>query len=678
MGKVWLLPVESERVGCTENRVQNEFVVVFINDILIYSLDESEHAKHLRTVLQTLGDKKLFAKFSKSEFCLREVGFLGHIVLGDGIQVDPSKISAIVDWKSPRNVSEVRSFLCLTRCYRRFVKGFSMIATPMTRLLQTDVKFEWSEKCQQSFEKLKALLTEAPILVQPELRKEFVIYSDASLNGLGCVLMQEGKVVAYALRQLKPHKKNYPTHDLELAAIDLNLRQRRWLELLKDYELVIDYHPGKANVIADALSRKSLFVLRAMNTRLTLSENGSILAELIARPVFLQQICEDQKSDSELQAKRALVNRVVIQTFESKILHEAHNGCLSVHPGSTKTYNDLKKLYWWSVKVEHQVPSGLLQPIMVLEWKWDRIKMDFVTGLPLNPRKKYVVQLAKLYVVEIFRLHRVPISIISNRDPRFTSRFWKKLQEALGTKLNFSTAFHPQTDGQSERTIQVIEDMFRCCVLEFEGSWEKYLPLVEFAYNNNFQSSIKMAPYEAFYGHRCRTLLYWTELNEKQIHGIDLVREIEGKVKRKSYADLKRKEIEFQVGDKVFLKVSSWKKILRFCRKGKLSLRFIGPYEVIERIGPVAYQLALPAELERIHNVFHVSMLRHYRSDPLSIISPTEVEIRPNMNYGEEPIKILAREVKQLRNKSIALVKVLWQRHVVKEATLEPEKAMRK
>ncbi|KAA3470219.1 DNA/RNA polymerases superfamily protein [Gossypium australe] len=286
---------------------------MFIDDLLIYSRDEVEHTEHLRTVLQTLRDKKLFAKFNKSESWLRKVRFLGHIVLGDGIRVDSSKISTIVDWKLPRNVSKVRSFLGLADYYRHFVKGFLMIATPMTKLLQKDVKFEWSEKCQ------KTLLTEASILVQPELRKEFLIYSDASLNGLGCVLMQEDKVIAYASRQLKPHERNYLAHDLELAAIvfalkiwrhhlygekchvflghkslmylmtqkDLNLRQRRWLELLKDYELVIDYHPGKANVVVDALSRNFLFALRAMNTRLNLSEDSSILAELRARLIFL-------------------------------------------------------------------------------------------------------------------------------------------------------------------------------------------------------------------------------------------------------------------------------------------------------------------------------------------------------------------------------------------------------
>ncbi|KAA3484506.1 DNA/RNA polymerases superfamily protein [Gossypium australe] len=302
----------------------DKFVVVFIDDIFFYTCDEKERDEHLRTVLQILRDNQLYAKFSKSEFWLKEVGFLGHIVSGDGIRVDPSKISTIFYWKQLKNVSEVRSFLGLVGYQRQFVKGFFMIATLKMRLLQKDVKFEWTEKCQHSFEKLKALLTEALVLVQPELGKEFVVYSDASLYGLGCVLMQEGKVIAYASRQLKPHEKNYPTHDLELAAIvfalkvwrqhlygekcqvftnhkslnylmtqkELNLRQRRWLELIKDYELVIDYHPGKADVVADALSRKSLFALRATNTWLALSNDGSILAELRAKSMFLQEIYE--------------------------------------------------------------------------------------------------------------------------------------------------------------------------------------------------------------------------------------------------------------------------------------------------------------------------------------------------------------------------------------------------
>ncbi|KAA3466835.1 reverse transcriptase [Gossypium australe] len=284
---------------------------------------DNEHAEHLRTVLQILLDNQLYAKFSKSEFWLKEVGFLGHIVFEDRVQVDPSKILAIIDWKLPKNVSEVRNFLGLAGYYRRFVNGFSMRATLMTRLLQKDVKFEWTEKCQQSFEKLKALLTKALVL-------------------------QEG--ILKWIRLCTYARRNYPTHDLELAAIvfapkiwrhhlygercriftdhkslkylmtqkELNLRQRRWLELIKDYELVINYHSGKANVVADALSRKSLFALRALNTR-----DGSILTELKARPMFLQEIYEAQKDDSDLQAKRILCESSVESDFQIN-----SDGCL--------------------------------------------------------------------------------------------------------------------------------------------------------------------------------------------------------------------------------------------------------------------------------------------------------------------------------------------------------------
>ena len=735
-------------------------------------------------MLEILRKEQLYAKLSKCEFWLTEVSFLGHIVSKEGIRVDPKKIEVVVEWKPPRNVTEVCSFLGLAGYYRRFVKGFSMIAAPMTRLLQKNVKYEWSEKCQGSFEKLKAFLTEAPVLTQPTCGKEYVIYSDASLNELGCVLMQEGKVVAYASRQLKPHEKNYPTHDLELAAIvfalkiwrhylygekcfiytdhkslkylpsqrELNLRQRRWMELIKDYDCVIDYHPGKANVVADALSRKTVQTLRALNANLSLSDDGTVVAELVARLNLLNRVLEAQKKDEKISAiidqirdgkeTEFTVNENGVLCYKARvcvpdddelrkaILEEAHSGSFAIHPGSTKMYQDLKMSFWWSgmkrdvsefvtkclvcqrVKAEHQVPSGLLQPIKIPEWKWDRITMDFVVGLPLTGRKHdsvWVVvdrltksahflpvrtdysldKIAELYIKEIVRLHEIPISIISYRDLRFTSRFWGKLQEAMGTRLNFSTTFHPQTDGQSERVIQILEDMLRSCAIDYEGSWDRHIPLVEFVYNNSFQSSIGMAPYEALYGRKCRTPLCWTELSERKVIGPDLIRETKEKVKiireklkvatdrQKSYTDMKRKDIRYEVGEKVFLKVSPWKKVMRFGKKGKLSPRFIGPYEVIEKVGPVAYKLALPPDLEKIDNVFHVSMLRRYRSDPTHIVSSETIELRPDLTYEEEPLENMALEVKELRNKKIPLVKVLWRNHKTEEATWESEETMR-
>ncbi|KAK1605909.1 hypothetical protein QYE76_029582 [Lolium multiflorum] len=265
----------------------DKFVVVFIDDILIYSKSEEEHEQHLEAVLETLREHKLYAKFSKCEFWLKEVGFLGHILSAGGIVVDPAKIKTVAEWKAPTTQTEVRAFLGLAGYYRRFVEGFSSIARPMTQLLKKDKKFEWTDKCEESFQQLKLRLTTAPILIMPDITKPFDVYCDASKIGLGCVLMQEGKVISYLSRQLKQHEQNYPTLDLELAAVvlalkvwrhylmgnrceiysdhkslkyiftqkELNMRQRRWLELIKDYDMEIHYHPGKANVVADALSR---------------------------------------------------------------------------------------------------------------------------------------------------------------------------------------------------------------------------------------------------------------------------------------------------------------------------------------------------------------------------------------------------------------------------------------
>ena len=312
--------------------------------------------------------------------------------------------------------------------------------------------------------------------------------------------------------------------------------------------------------------------------------------------------------------------------------------------------------------------------------------MDFVVRLPLTGRRHDSVwvivdrltktahflpmrtdysldKLAELYIKKIIRLHEISISIILDRDPRFTLRFWGKLKEALGTRLNFSTAFHPQTNGLSEKVIQVLEDMLRSYVIDEEGSWDKHIPLVEFVYKNSFQSSIGMASYEALYGRKCRTPLCWTELTEKKIIGLDLIQETEEKVKmirerlkvatdrQKSYTEMRRKDIQNEIDEKVFLKVSPWNKVMRFGKNGKLSPRFIGPYEVIEKVGPVAYRLVLPTELEKIHNVFHVSILRRYKSDSSHVVSLEIIELRPDLTYEEKPVEILAREMKEMRKK---------------------------
>ena len=536
------------------------------------------------------------------------VVFLGHVISSKGIEVDPKKIEAIWNWEVPKSVTEVRSFLGMADYYRHFVEGFSKIAGAMTKLLRKNVPFSRTEEAQQSFDELKRRLTSAPVLKTPSGQGGFVVYSDASQQGLGCVLMQHGKVIAYASRQLRPHEKSYPVHDLELAAVvfalkiwrhylygetfqiftdhkslkylmsqkELNMRQRRWVELLKDYDCTLEYHPGKANTVADALSRKSinssmaslrvstfpsLIDLRKMNAKLNVDDVGVLLATLSIRPVLKERIQEAQPNDPKLkeiiekvkQGKETpfilqddtlmLGDRICVPDTDElrrEILDEAHNAPYAMHPGATKMYNTMKPHYWWpgmkkdvaeftarcltcqQVKVEHQAPAGKLHPLSIPEWKWEKITMDFVTNLPKTQKGNDAIwiivdrltksahfipirwgcsldHLAKRYVNEIVRLHGISISIVSDRDPRFTSRFWKSFQDALCTRLNFSTTFHPQTDGQSDRTIQTLECMLRACVIEFKGSWDEYIALMEFAYNNKFHSSIGMAAYEALY-----------------------------------------------------------------------------------------------------------------------------------------------------------------------------------
>ncbi|WVZ81646.1 hypothetical protein U9M48_029000 [Paspalum notatum var. saurae] len=247
----------------------DKFVVVFIDDILVYSKNEEEHEEHLRTVHTRLREHQLYAKFSNCAFWLREVSFLGHILSEKGVAIDPSKVEDVLNWKQPETVTEIRSFLGLAGYYRCFIKDFSKTAKPMTSLTKKNAKYLWDPKCEEAFMSWKKSLTSAPVLAQPDVTKPFDVYCDASGNGLGCVLMQEGRVIAYASRRLRKHEANYATHDLELASSDhkslkyiltqpeLNMRKRRWLELIKDYDLEIHYHPGKANVVGDALSRRA-------------------------------------------------------------------------------------------------------------------------------------------------------------------------------------------------------------------------------------------------------------------------------------------------------------------------------------------------------------------------------------------------------------------------------------
>ncbi|OAY70091.1 Transposon Tf2-9 polyprotein [Ananas comosus] len=649
----------------------DRFVVVFIDDILVYSRSDADHEEHLRLVLQVLREKKLYAKLKKCEFWLREVAFLGHVISGSGIAVDPRKIEAIKDWPRPTSMTEVRSFIGLAGYYRRFVEGFAKLSTPLTRLTHKGTKFIWNDACERSFQELKQRLTTAPILTLPIAGAGYVIYSDTSFNGLGCVLMQDGKVIAYASRQLKDYERNYPTHDLELAAVifalklwrhylygercevytdhkslkylftqkELNLRQRRWLELLKDYDLTILYTRARLTWWQHALTDEALEL------------------EVVA-------------PDTPLNSSRWLMTVGLMRSC-GRLCVPADFGIkedILQEPSSTT-----KLLYGAGMKkMLVSFPSGNFRATIPV-WKWEKITMDFVMGLPRSQAGHDAIwvivdrltksahfipihttwtgeRLAQVYLDEIVRLHGVPTSIVSDRDPRFVSHFWRSLQDALGTRLDFSTAFHPQSDGQSECTIQTLEDMLRACVIDFQGGWSQHLSMAEFAYNNSYQASIKMAPFEALYGRKCRSPLHWSEVGERLALGPDVLQEAEDKVRiarerlltaqsrQRSYVDRRQRDLVFQIGDHAFLKVSPTKEIRRVGIRGKLSPRFIGP--VSTRSTP---------NLSGVHNVFHVSVLRKYIHDPAHVLDTTPLELRDDLSF-ESTHEDFGSRVKRLRN----------------------------
>ncbi|GJU20863.1 reverse transcriptase domain-containing protein [Tanacetum coccineum] len=578
------------------------------------------------------------------------------------------------------------------------------------------------EEQELAFQTLKDKLCNAPVLALPDGPEDFVVYCDASGIGLGCVLMQRGKVIAYASRQLKIHEKNYTTHDLELGAVvfalkiwrhylygtksviytdhkslqhifsqkELNMRQRRWIELFSDYDCKIRYHPGKANVVADALSRKERVKpkrVRAMNMTLQSSIKDRILAahkEAVDESLRLQKGLDEmieQRSDGTLY----YLDRIWVPLkgdVRTLIMDGAHKSKYSVHPGADKMYYDLRDGLWWpgmkkdiaeyvskcltclKVKAEHQRPSGLLQQLEIPVWKWEGIAMDFVTKLPrtssghetiwvivdrltksahfLPMREDYKMdRLARLFLGEIVARHGVPISVISDHDSRFTSRFWQSMQEALGTRLDMSTAYHPQTDGQSEYTIQTLEDMLRACILDFGGSRDVHLLLVEFSYNNSYHASVRCALFEAMYNRKCRSPIMQAEVGEGQLIGPELVQETTEKIS--------------QIKDRL---KAARDRVVHFGKKGKLAPRFVGPFEIVEKVGPVAYRLDLLEELNSVHDTFHVSNPKKCLADPTLQVPLDEIRVDAKLNFVEEPVEILEREFKKLKRSRIAIVKV--------------------
>ncbi|GKC14627.1 putative reverse transcriptase domain-containing protein [Tanacetum coccineum] len=619
----------------------DKFVIVFIDDILIYSKNKKEHEEHLKLILELLKKEELYAKFSKCEFWIPKVQFLEHVIDSKGIHVDPTKIESIKDWASPKTKS-------------------------MTKLTQKNVKFDWGEKEEAAFQLIKQKLCSTPILALPKGSENFIVYCDVSHKGLGAVLMQNEKVIAYDSRQLKIHEKNYTTHDLELGAMvfalkmwrhylygmrctvftdhkilqhildqkELNMRQQSWLELLSDYDCDIRYHPGKANIVADALSRKERFKplrVRALVMTIGLNLPKQILEaqtealkpkNLTAKDVG-GMLRQDLTKERLKPANRTLClnNKSWLPCYEdlrTLVMHESHKAKYSFHPCSDKMYQDLKQLYWWpkmkanittyvskcltcsKFKAEHQKPSCLLVQPEIPEWKWEKITMDFVTKLPKTINGYNIIwvivdrltksahflpmretdlmeKLMKLYMKEVVTRHGLPIFIISDRDGRFT---------------------------------------------------------------------IKAAPFEVLYGRKCRSPMCWAEVGDAQLTGPAIIHETTEKIvqiksriqeardRQKSYANIRRRPM------------------------GKLNPRCVGPFKVIEKVRTVAYILELPQQLSRVHNTFHMSNLKKCLSDESLVIPLEELRVDDKLYFVEEPAEVMDREIKQLKRSRIPIIKV--------------------
>nr|GEZ54560.1 putative reverse transcriptase domain-containing protein [Tanacetum cinerariifolium] len=441
-------------------------------------------------------------------------------------------------------------------------------------------------------------------------------------------------------------KKDEEEHEAHLKTIldllkkedlykELNMRQRHWVELLGDYECEIKYHPGKANVVADALSRKERLKPRRVRAMSMTIQSG-----------FKARILEAH-----------------VGGIRKLIMHEAHTLRYSVHPGADKMYYDLRDLYWWpgmKRDIAEYVSKCLTSRHDAIWVIVDRLTKS-THFLPIREDYK-TEKLARIYINEI-----------------------QALQKALGTKLNMSTTYHPKTDGQSEHTIQTLEDMLRACVMDFGGSWDTHLLLVKFSYNNTYHKSIICAPFEVLYGRKYRSPVIWTEIGESQLIGPEIVQETTEKIfqikerlktarsRQKRYVDKRQKPLEFKVGDRVLLKVSQWTGVVRFGKKGKLAPRYVGPFEIMERVGQVAYRLKLPQELSCIHDTFHVSNLNKCLAESDAQIPVEEIKVDENLRFVEEPIEIMERDVKNLKRRRIPLVKVRWNSKQGAEYTWERE-----
>jgi len=740
-------------------------VVIYLDDILIYSKDEESHTADVKKVLQMLSDAKLQVKLEKCQFHVNKVEFLGYIISPEGISMDPAKVAAITSWATPKSVRDILVFLGFANFYRRFIKHFSKIVSPITRLLKKDTPFNWDPAAQSAFDDLKKAFSSDPILVHYDPRKPCFLEPDASKWALGMVCSQpdaDGVLhpVAFYSRSLTPPERNYHIHDTELLAVveglehwrhyfiysdfptvvmtdhknleyfsqkrALSDRQIRYSERLSKFNVKLGYRPGVQNGAADALSRMctpeeeegriydpilpppimlATFTIAALNEQLQLQEQSDLttqIKEAYASDEDAQEIIEalnnDPTSHPDYNLDDGLLffeGKIVVPDHEDihrQILTHCHDDPAAGHGGIAKTYELVSRSYHWSRmrqfvkkfvltcdvcqrnKAATHKPYGLLQPLPVPELPWSSLSMDFIVQLPesngytsilvvvdrLTKMARFIPTTANvdsdgtlmLFLTRVVGIHGIPDNIVSDRGSVFTSRFTRTVMKALGIKQNLSTAFHPQTDGQTERTNGILEQFLRCYTNYQQDDWSDYLYWAELSYNNALQSTTNQTPFYALHGYHARFNINVPRVAASNPLAKDRLEELHRvqkdiafliktaqETQERYYNTRTKEQPDLAPGDMVMLKRTN----IRTTRPSdKLDVKNLGPFKVIERVNSRSFRLQLPESLSRLHPVFHVSLLEPYRPNTIpgrKRPPPPPVEIDGEKEYEVEGIE---------------------------------------
>lgn len=687
-------------------------VLIYLDDILVFSPSIEQHLRDLRTILEKLRQHRLYAKLTKCEFLQKEILFLGHRISAKGLRMDPDKVKAILEWPDLTSVSDVLSFLGLVNFYHKYLGHLAEIAAPLSDLLKDENPFVWGPEQVQAFQKLKEVVANDPILSHFTPTDPVEVHCDASNKAVGATMVQNGRPVAFESRKLSGAELNYPTHDKELLAIvhaltkwrtylhgspvpikiltdhaslkylatqpTLSHRQARWLEKLAEFNYEIEYTPGPLNVLPDALSRRPDYNLATISESIpTIGQDllnsirSNIANDKDFGPIFVR-LRDMPKGDphSAYRIENGLLylregERMCIPNdpkIKTILLQEVHDSALAGHPGLDKTYTRLSQIAYWPnmrkhvekyvkschtcrvSKIQTNKPNGLLQPLPIPDRPWTHVAMDLIVHLPKTVRQNDAItvvvdrfskaahfiacrsacsaqDLADLFFKNIVRLHGLPTSIVSDRDSRFCSQFWTHLFSRLGTRLDMSTAHHQQTDGQSEQTIQTLEQYLRVFVDKDHSNWDELLDQAEFTYNSNKSASTNLSPFEAMYGFQPSTPIS-SALSSSDPHPdknvntflrdhttrFEVIRDalLDAQRRMANQYDRSRKDVTFKIGDLVYLDASDLKKPPGLAHK--LLPRFRGPFKIIEHPSPLNYRLDLPPK-SRAYDVFHVEKL---------------------------------------------------------------------